>query len=88
VNTNSEGLSLQPNKETPAGEAYSTNSWWYDEDANVSLIALPIKEYTLNWDGQPACCDLPQNQKEKNRRRSFLHVDRTVLLLQFKRNKI
>jgi hypothetical protein len=50
VNTNLEGLSLQPIRNPPAGEAYPTNSW-YDEDTNVSLIALPIKEYTfeLGW---------------------------------------
>jgi hypothetical protein len=50
VNTNPEGLSPQPIR-NPVGEVYSTNSWWYDKDTNVSLIALPIKEYTFEyWD--------------------------------------
>jgi hypothetical protein len=50
VNTNPEGLSPQPAR-NPTGEACSTNSWWYDKDTNVSLIALPIKGYTFEyWD--------------------------------------
>ncbi|MEM1553195.1 MAG: PKD domain-containing protein [Candidatus Bathyarchaeia archaeon] len=50
VVTDPAGLSPQPTR-NPAGEAGPPNSWWYDLDTSVTLMAQLVSGYNFNyWD--------------------------------------
>jgi hypothetical protein len=50
VLTDPSGLSPQPDR-SPAGEAGSTNTWWYDASTSVQLTAQTVTGYTFSyWD--------------------------------------
>ena len=48
VSTSPEGLSPQPSI-SPPGEAASADSWWYDFQANVTLTANTVENWTFDF---------------------------------------